>query len=141
VASVDQVRELMQLGQADFAENRVQQLAQRVAQVEEWRLRRAELGGDRVTLLGARIESSLEGRARVTLLGASPPAAAASPKPAKGRRGARQPADAAQQVFGFALEQNLRRGLFGSTEPTLFNGEDVDVPTYLRKGVRIQAAP
>lgn len=102
---------------------------------------RAELGGDRVTLLGARIDSALEGRARVTLLGASPPAPVAAPKPAKGRRGARQPADAAQQVFGFALEQNLRRGLFGSTEPTLFNGEDVDVPTYLRKGVRIQAAP
>lgn len=98
---------------------------------------RGELGGDRVTLLGARIDSALEGRARVTVLGASPPAPAAPARPAKGRRGAK-PADAAQQVFGFALEQNLRRGLFGSTEPTLFNGEDVDVPTYLRKGVRIQ---
>ena len=44
--TVDQVRELVQLGQQDFAENRVQQLAQRVAQVEEWRLRRSELGAD-----------------------------------------------------------------------------------------------
>ena len=43
--SVEQVRELMQLGQVDFAENRVQQLLQRVAQVDEWRARRAELGG------------------------------------------------------------------------------------------------
>jgi len=43
--SVDQIRELVQLGQADFAENRVQQLLQRVAQVDEWRARRAELGG------------------------------------------------------------------------------------------------
>lgn len=98
---------------------------------------RAELGGDRVTLLGARIDPASEGRARVTLLGASPPAPVAAAKPAKGRRGAK-PVDSSQQVFGFALEQNLRRGLFGSTEPTLFNGEDVDVPTYLRKGVRIQ---
>ena len=43
--SLDQVRELIQLGQVDFAENRVQQLLQRAAQVDEWRARRAELGG------------------------------------------------------------------------------------------------
>ncbi len=43
--SVDQIRELMQLGQADFAENRVQQLVQRAAQIDEWRRRREELGG------------------------------------------------------------------------------------------------
>lgn len=103
-------------------------------------LLRGDLGGDRVTLLGARIDPALEGRARVTVLGASPPAPAGAPKPAKGRKSAK-PADTSQQVFGFALEQNLRRGLFGTTDPTLFNGEDVDVPTYLRKGIRIQPAP
>lgn len=43
--SVEQVRELAQMGQQDFAENRVQQLVQRAAQLEEWRARRAELGG------------------------------------------------------------------------------------------------
>ena len=43
--TVDQIRELLQLGQSDFAENRVQQLVQRAAQVEEWRARRSELGG------------------------------------------------------------------------------------------------
>lgn len=102
-------------------------------------LLRGDLGGDRVTLLGARIDPAHEGRARVTVLGASPPAPAGAAKPAKGRKSAKA-ADASQQLFGFALEQNLRRGLFGSTEPTLFNGEDVDVPTYLRKGIRIQPA-
>lgn len=44
--SVDQIRELMQLGQVDFAENRVQQLLQRVALVDEWRRRRQELAGE-----------------------------------------------------------------------------------------------
>jgi uncharacterized pyridoxal phosphate-containing UPF0001 family protein len=43
--TVDQIRELMQLGQVDFAENRVQQLVQRAAQVDEWRMRRIELSG------------------------------------------------------------------------------------------------
>ena len=43
--TVEQIRELMQLGQVDFAENRVQQLLQRAAQIDEWRARRAELGG------------------------------------------------------------------------------------------------
>lgn len=100
-------------------------------------LLRGDLGGDRVTLLGARMDPALEGRARVTVLGASPPATPGVTKPAKGRKSAKA-ADTSQQVFGFALEQNLRRGLFGTTEPTLFNGEDVDVPTYLRKGIRIQ---
>ena len=32
--SVEQIRELMQLGQVDFAENRVQQLLQRTAQID-----------------------------------------------------------------------------------------------------------
>ena len=100
-------------------------------------LLRGDLGGDRVTLLGARIDPALEGRARVTVLGASPPAPAGAPRQAKGRKSAKS-ADTSQQMFGFALEQNLRRGLFGTTDPTLFNGEDVDVPTYLRKGIRIQ---
>ncbi len=45
-ASVDQIRELMQLGQIDFGENRVQQLVQRAALVDEWRRRRTELAGE-----------------------------------------------------------------------------------------------
>lgn len=44
--SVEQIRELMQLGQIDFAENRVQQLVQRAALVDEWRRRRQELAGE-----------------------------------------------------------------------------------------------
>jgi pyridoxal phosphate enzyme (YggS family) len=44
-ASIDQVHELMGLGQVDFGEGRVQQLLQRAAQVDEWRARQAELRG------------------------------------------------------------------------------------------------
>jgi uncharacterized pyridoxal phosphate-containing UPF0001 family protein len=42
--TVEQIRELMQMGQVDFAENRVQQLLQRAAQIDEWRARHAEIG-------------------------------------------------------------------------------------------------
>jgi cell division protein FtsZ len=101
-------------------------------------LLRAELGGDRVTLLGARMDGTLEGKARVSVLGASPPAPQNKTKATKGKRLSKAALDASQQMFSFALEQNLRRGLFGTTEQNLFNGEDVDVPTYLRKGIRIQ---
>jgi PLP dependent protein len=38
-AEPDQIRELMQLGQQDFGENRVQQLLQRASIVEEWQAR------------------------------------------------------------------------------------------------------
>lgn len=47
-ASLEQIRELMQLGQVDFAENRVQQLIQRAALVDEWRRRREELAGEQL---------------------------------------------------------------------------------------------
>lgn len=44
-ASFDQIREIITLGQVDLGENRVQQLQQRAAQVDEFLARRRELGG------------------------------------------------------------------------------------------------
>lgn len=44
-ASIEQIRELIGLGQVDFGENRVQQLVQRAAQIEEYLGRKHELGG------------------------------------------------------------------------------------------------
>lgn len=32
---------------------------------------------------------------------------------------------------------DFQRGYFGQLQPTLINGEDIDVPTYLRRGIRI----
>jgi len=106
---------------------------------------RSELGGDRITLLGARIDAADPASARVSFLAASPsPVApapvAAPPSPSRGRKGARPAAPSPQQLFSFAQEENLRRGLFGTSAPNLFNGEDVDVPTYLRKGIRLPSA-
>lgn len=43
-ASMDQIREVIGLGQVDLGENRVQQLQQRAAQIEEFLTRRRELG-------------------------------------------------------------------------------------------------
>ncbi len=44
-ASIDQVREIVSLGQIDLGENRVQNLQQRVAQIDEFLQRRRSLGG------------------------------------------------------------------------------------------------
>ena len=44
-ASMEQIRELVQAGHVHFGENRVQQLQQRVAQIEEFQARRRELSG------------------------------------------------------------------------------------------------
>lgn len=44
-AAIDEVRELIRLGHVDFGENRVQNLVQRAAQIEEY-LQRGELAGD-----------------------------------------------------------------------------------------------
>lgn len=42
-AEPDQIRELIRMGHADFGENRVQQLAQRAAMIDEWLLRQRSL--------------------------------------------------------------------------------------------------
>ena len=45
---MDQIRELVELGHRDFGENRVPQLVQRAAMIEEFIRRRAALGQDKV---------------------------------------------------------------------------------------------
>ncbi len=45
-AAPEQIREAMNLGLADFGENRVQQLAQRAPQLNEYHARRRTLGGE-----------------------------------------------------------------------------------------------
>jgi cell division protein FtsZ len=41
----------------------------------------------------------------------------------------------AQEEFGFGEVES--RGHFEKTDRNLFDGQDLDVPTYLRKGVKI----
>ncbi len=53
------------------------------------------------------------------------------------RKGSRKASpEEAQEEFIFAGEKE-QRGYFDRTERNLFNGEDLDVPTYLRRGIRI----
>lgn len=42
---------------------------------------------------------------------------------------------AAQEEFGFGEMES--RGYFEKTDRNLFDGQDLDVPTYLRKGIKI----
>ncbi len=54
-ASIDQVRELIELGHMDFAENRVQMMVQRAAQVGEFLQRHRELRGSKPVNLPDRL--------------------------------------------------------------------------------------
>ena len=97
---------------------------------------RLRFGGETSTLLCARVVPDFGGRVEVAVLGASAPA----PKPAKKGKAAK-PGEEHQQIFGFATEDSMRRGLFGGTPLTFIDGQDVDVPTYIRRSVRLPAAP
>ena len=44
-------------------------------------------------------------------------------------------ASADQDEFGFGEVES--RGHFEKTDRNLFDGQDLDVPTYLRKGIKI----
>lgn len=100
---------------------------------------RAKFGGDTATLLCARTDPSMAGRAEVSVLGASLPPPRA---PAKGRKGSKSGKDdEAQAVFAFATEDAVRRGFFGGAPLTIVDGQDIDVPTYIRRAVRLPAGP
>ena len=64
--------------------------------------------------------------------GGSVPAARTRPlKPTGGEKGD------AQGYFDVLIRES-NRGVFEDTEPNLVNGEDLDVPTFLRRGIRIK---
>ncbi len=96
---------------------------------------RAKFGGETSTVLCARTDPALAGRAEVSVLGASLPVPRA---PAKGRKGAKSgKGDESQTVFPFATDEAVRRGFFGGAPLTIVDGQDIDVPTYIRRAVRL----
>ncbi|MFM9001831.1 MAG: hypothetical protein ACKORB_09480 [Opitutia bacterium] len=100
---------------------------------------RSKFGGETTTVLCARTITGMAGRAEVSVLGASLPAPRA---PAKSRKGAKAgKGDEAQTIFPFATDDAMRRGFFGGAPLTIVDGQDVDVPTYIRKAVRLPAGP
>ncbi|MBI5688493.1 MAG: cell division protein FtsZ [Verrucomicrobia bacterium] len=101
----------------------------------------SDLGG---RVLPTRRPAVAAGRSRPPLPGTDKAApaptvpAAAAPAP----RGAGEPAPrqtpaakVAQEEFGFGEMES--RGHFEKTDRNLFDGQDLDVPTYLRKGIKI----
>jgi len=42
-----------------------------------------------------------------------------------------------QEEFDFLESIDANRGFFDLTEKNLYNGEDLDIPTYLRRGIKI----
>jgi cell division protein FtsZ len=66
--------------------------------------------------------------------GAAPPAETRRPEKAAGSAKPAAPA-ADQEEFGFGELES--RGHFEKTDRNLFDGQDLDVPTYLRKGIKL----
>ena len=72
----------------------------------------------------------------MAVLGASLPVPKPAAKTKKGAKGG----DNNQALFVFATEESIRRGIFGNTPLTFRDGADIDVPTYIRKSVRLTPA-
>jgi cell division protein FtsZ len=114
--------------------------------------------GDQTQLLfGAAVDAKLDGRLGVTLIsslsgrpnGAAAPATGAS---TAGTRSTAQtavhpplppvpgsaPADDGAAGKGAAPEEAAIRGRFDKGEPTIIDGEDLDVPTFMRKNLKVK---
>jgi cell division protein FtsZ len=86
------------------------------------------------TPFAPRGESTPSGVAKTPVAEAAAPAAPARAPTAAELKSA-QAAKIAQEEFGFGEVES--RGHFEKTDRNLFDGQDLDVPTYLRKGIKI----
>jgi cell division protein FtsZ len=64
------------------------------------------------------------------------PAIAPATRPAKGSK--KVAAKQTQAVFNL---DGYQRGRFDKSEPTIIEGEDLDVPTFIRKGIKLSSPP
>ena len=119
-----------------------------------------QFGRDSHIIMGAVIDEAMQGRVEISVLGASDMGTRGPgvrrPAPARMRlaahpeeqaQGQEGPAAAPQEApttpaqkakqdeFGFGEVES--RGQFERTDRNLFDGQDLDVPTYLRKGIKI----
>lgn len=120
-----------------------------------------QFGRDSHIIMGAVIDEGMQGRVEISVLGTSDMGARGAvttrrPVPARNRtqgaplpetpaREAAAPAQEelvaaagpkpSQEEFGFGEVES--RGQFERTDRNLFDGQDLDVPTYLRKGIKI----
>ena len=126
-----------------------------------------EFGREAHVVMGAAIDEGLAGRVEICVIGttdlgsrnfvrrvpevaprsAVEKAARVSPAPAESPSASKpsvaRPAGAAdkpkQGEFGFQGEVVENRGAFDKSDRNLHEGQDLDVPTYLRKGIKITA--
>jgi cell division protein FtsZ len=121
-----------------------------------------QFGRDSHIIMGAVIDEGMQGRVEISVLGTSDMGArgvmARRPAPPRARLAAPRPEEPAprqdaaptpaapeapvlpgikamQDEFGFGEVES--RGQFERTDRNLFDGQDLDVPTYLRKGIKI----
>lgn len=117
-------------------------------------------GGKDHTVLGAVIDGGMAQSLRITVIGTTDLNAGKRMKPAMARpveNAAAIPMNEPRPVtrsvptkgraskgnqgeFAFNQEEDTR-GFFERTDANLFEGEDLDVPTYLRRGIKIALAP
>jgi cell division protein FtsZ len=89
-------------------------------------------------VMGALVDPSRRERIAITLLAAetwleerAAPAVSPSAERAAPRGSETQP------ELGFGDIKPQDKGFFGKSTPTLLNGEDLDIPTYLRRGIKL----
>jgi cell division protein FtsZ len=104
-------------------------------------------------IMGAAVDEAYRGRFNLTVIASANLAprrvaqtpAARSPvaRTTALRPAAPAPAAPAKKEMAQAKQENLpldnvSRGRFDKSEPTLHNGEDLDVPTFIRRGVSLK---
>ena len=120
-----------------------------------------QFGRDSHIIMGAVIDEGLQGRVEISVLGTSDMGARGAvtrrPVPVRARASVARPDEPpqrpesaapatqeaavpagpkpSQEEFGFGEVES--RGQFERTDRNLFDGQDLDVPTYLRKGIKI----
>ena len=121
-----------------------------------------QFGRDSHIIMGAVIDEGMQGKVELSVLGASdmgtrgilprrpvpqkartmplrpedsPPKPEPVAAPVAGEPERVRAAQAHQAAFGFGAVES--RGQFERTDRNLFDGQDLDVPTYLRKGIKI----
>jgi cell division protein FtsZ len=117
------------------------------------------IGPETQLLFGAAVDEKLEGRVGVTLISslgarvpssgeATPvrpppisrpaPAPVAAPAAPVHAESAPVPAPAARAAVDASAPEPTVRGRFDKSEPTIVDGEDLDVPTFMRKNMKVK---
>jgi cell division protein FtsZ len=115
-----------------------------------------KFGSRQNTVLGAVIDGAMRDSIRITVIGTTDVSGAGQSQRASASRPAMQaapnarssaPAPAAEEArrlderasqHEFNFQNGEERGFFDATETNLYNGEDLDIPTFLRRGIRVQ---